>query len=163
MRDKSAAIAVCALLALSCHRSTEVRGADEFSNADGALFLIGDEQTIVLASTAGACDRLRGGPLREGALVVKLPGAQPGQYVVPKDGATNHARVAGAYLRAPQQNDACVGDILLASDGSVTLSQTSSGGGARGSFDLWFGSTRHLTGRFEVRPCAVPESVQACY
>jgi hypothetical protein len=162
MRDKSAALAACALLALSCHRSTEVRGADEFSNADGALFMIADEQTIVLASTAGACDRLRAGPLREGALVVKLPATQPGQYVVPKDGATNHGRSAGAYLRAPQQNDSCVGDILLASDGSVTLSQTS-GDAARGSFDLWFGSTRHLTGRFEVRPCTVPESVQACY
>jgi hypothetical protein len=162
MRDKSAAIASCALLALSCHRSTEVRGAAEFSNADGALFMASDQQTIVLASTAAACDRLRTGPLREGSLVFKLPTAQPGQYAVPKGGAGDGAGVAGAYLRAPQENAACVGDILLASEGAITVSQMGREG-ARGSFDLWFGSTRHLTGRFEVRRCPVPQSVQACY
>jgi hypothetical protein len=162
MRDKSAAVAACALLALSCQRATEVRGADEFSSADGALFLASDQQTIVLASSAGACDRLRTGPLREGSLVLKLPGARPGQYAVPRGGAADSAPVAGAYLRAPQQGAGCVGDILLASDGAITVSQMGREG-ARGSFDLWFGSTRHLTGRFEVRRCPVPEGVQACY
>jgi hypothetical protein len=161
MRDKSAALAACALLALSCHRSTEVRGSDEFENADGALFTVADQPTIVLAGAPGACDRLRAGPLREGALVVKLPAARPGRYAVPKDGAADRD-VAGAYLRAPQQSESCVGDILLASDGAITVSETSRDG-ARGSFDLWFGSTRHLTGRFEVRRCPVPQAVQSCY
>jgi hypothetical protein len=162
MRDKSAAIAACALAAISCHRSTEVRGADEFGNADGALFTVADQQTIVLASTAGACDRLRAGPLREGSLVLKIPAAEAGSYDVPKNGAGDQRRVAGAYLRAPQQTESCVGDILIASEGTITLSQTT-GDEVRGSFDLWFGSTRHLTGRFEVHRCPVPQSVQACY
>jgi hypothetical protein len=162
MRDKSAAVALCALLALACQRSTEVRGADEFSSADGALFLVADQHTIVLASSGDACHRLRTGPLREGSLVLKLPATTPGEYAVPKGGIGDGGRVAGAYLRAPQQNGACVGDILLASEGAITVSQMGRDG-ARGSFDLWFGSTRHLTGRFEVRRCPVPEAVQACY
>src|SRR5690348_12152784 len=98
MRDKSAAAVVCALLALSCQRSTEVRGADEFASADGALFLAADQHTIAPSSSAGACDRLRTGPLREGSLVLKLPATNPGSYAVPKGGAANGGRVAGAYL-----------------------------------------------------------------
>src|SRR3954449_986271 len=98
MGDKSAALAACALLAASCHGATEVRGAEEFTQADGALFAVGSEPTIVLASTPGACDRLRVSPLREGALVVKLPGTAPGEYAVPKGGAATSGRMAGAYL-----------------------------------------------------------------
>jgi hypothetical protein len=169
MRDKSALAAVCALLLASCQRTTEVRGSDDLTEADGALVSLGERQAVIFAGGSGStCDRLRAGPLREGALVLKLlPGTQqgtykPATYTVAVAVATASERGAGAYLRKPQSEPACVSDILLASDGTITLAELAPDG-ARGSFDLWFGSSRHLTGRFSVRRCEIPPNVEPCY
>jgi hypothetical protein len=162
MRDNSARAAAVALLLLSCQRATEVRGSEELADSDGALITVAGQKAVVFAAGGGTCDRLREGPLRESALVLKLPEGPPGSYPVPAVDANTSERVAGAYLRKPQSEPACVSDILLASDGTLVLTEVTPDR-ARGSFDLWFGANRHYSGQFDVRRCAIPASVEPCY